>query len=154
KERNRYDAAAWEVCEKYADGLASKVEFDQYLPAMRLVGGNQCARKDAWYIAAMISAEGRRINSDRWEKRDILWMESVAQAALVREIFGNPFRRVGIARGCLSWHDRTIPRLAQSIYVERAYDQLPILADALEDAGCTDADILAHCRNTEPHVRG
>ncbi len=44
--------------------------------------------------------------------------------------------------------------LARSIYDDRAFDRLPVLADALEDAGCTDAAILDHCRGPGPHVRG
>jgi hypothetical protein len=44
--------------------------------------------------------------------------------------------------------------LAQAIYDDRAFDRLPILADALEEAGCDTADILAHCRGPGPHVRG
>jgi hypothetical protein len=44
--------------------------------------------------------------------------------------------------------------LAQAIYEERAFDRLPILADALEESGCYNADLLAHCRSDGPHVRG
>ena len=44
--------------------------------------------------------------------------------------------------------------LAQAIYEERRFGDLPVLADALEEAGCTDADILSHCRGPGPHVRG
>jgi hypothetical protein len=44
--------------------------------------------------------------------------------------------------------------MAQAIYDERAFDRLPILADALEDAGCTNADILGHCRGAGPHAKG
>jgi len=44
--------------------------------------------------------------------------------------------------------------LAESIYVDHAFDRMPELADALEAAGCTDADVLAHCRRPGPHVRG
>jgi hypothetical protein len=47
-----------------------------------------------------------------------------------------------------------VVKLAQAVYDERAYDRLPVLADALEDAGCHDADILTHCRGPGPHVRG
>jgi hypothetical protein len=54
----------------------------------------------------------------------------------------------------LRWNDGTVVKLAQSIYDERRFTDLPILADALEDAGCADADILAHCRGPGPHVRG
>jgi hypothetical protein len=44
--------------------------------------------------------------------------------------------------------------MARRIYDERAFHDLPILADALEEAGCTDAEILAHCRSSGEHVRG
>ncbi len=48
----------------------------------------------------------------------------------------------------------TVAALAQTIYADRAFDRLPILADALEEAGCDNADILTHCRGDGPHVRG
>jgi hypothetical protein len=73
---------------------------------------------------------------------------------LLRDIFGNPFRPVPFDSGWLTWHDGTVPKLAQAIYDERAFDRLPILADALEDAGCSNADLLAHCRELGVHVRG
>ena len=44
--------------------------------------------------------------------------------------------------------------LARTIYEERAFDGMPVLSDALEEAGCNDADILDHCRQAGPHVRG
>jgi hypothetical protein len=61
---------------------------------------------------------------------------------------------VTITPAWAAWNDGTIPKLAQAIYEERAFDRLPILADALEEAGCDNADILAHCRQPGPHVRG
>jgi len=69
----------------------------------------------------------------------------------LRDIFGNPFRSV-----CLdaAWITRTVTQLAQAIYDERAFDRLPILADALEDAGCTNIDLLEHYRGGGEHVRG
>jgi hypothetical protein len=48
----------------------------------------------------------------------------------------------------------TVIRLGLAIHQEHLFDHLPILTDALEDAGCTNADILAHCRGPRPHVRG
>jgi hypothetical protein len=48
----------------------------------------------------------------------------------------------------------TVPKVAQAIYEERAFDRLPVLADALEDAGCADAGLLGHLRGSGPHVRG
>jgi hypothetical protein len=78
-------------------------------------------------------------------------VEIAVQAQLVRDIFGNPFRPVAIDP---SWLTPTVVNLAQSTYDDRAFDRLPSLADALEEAGCHDADILNHCRGTGPHVRG
>jgi hypothetical protein len=76
------------------------------------------------------------------------------QANLVRECLGNPFREVAIEAGWLRWSHGIVPRLAQAIYEERAFDRLPILADALEEAGCTDAGLLNHLRAGGAHVRG
>ncbi|HEY7152572.1 MAG TPA: hypothetical protein VH575_01315 [Gemmataceae bacterium] len=73
---------------------------------------------------------------------------------MARDIFGNPFRPVTINSSWLAWNDGTIPKLAQAIYDDRVFDHLPILADALGEAGCTNADILAHCRAGGEHVRG
>jgi hypothetical protein len=73
---------------------------------------------------------------------------------LIRDIFQNLFRPVAVDPSWLAWNDGTVVKLAQAIYDDRAFDRLPILADALEEAGCDNADILAHCRQTGEHVRG
>ncbi|HEY1378110.1 MAG TPA: hypothetical protein VGF55_15015 [Gemmataceae bacterium] len=65
-----------------------------------------------------------------------------------------PFRPVAVDPAWLAWNHGTVPAIARRVYDERAFHDLPILADALEDAGCTDADILAHCRQGGEHVRG
>jgi hypothetical protein len=71
------------------------------------------------------------------------------------DIFGNPFRPATTPSATvLAWHDGTVVKLAQAIYDERAFNHLPILADALEEAGCTNPDILGHCRRPGEHVRG
>src|SRR5262249_8541137 len=75
------------------------------------------------------------------------------QAALLRDIFGNPFRPVAIDR-TIHRPDGTVALFAEAVYDDRTFDRLPILADALEEAGCTDAAILEHCRGPGPHVRG
>jgi len=80
--------------------------------------------------------------------------EEVAQANLLRHLIGNPFRRVRIAPAWLVWNNGTIPKLARAMYEDQAFNRLPILADALEDAGCSNAEILDHCRGPGPHVRG
>jgi hypothetical protein len=77
-----------------------------------------------------------------------------AQCGLLRDIFGNPFRPLTAPPGGLPWNAGVVPKLAQAIYDERAFDRLPILADALEEAGCDDRDILAHCRGGSEHVHG
>ncbi len=66
-------------------------------------------------------------------------------------IFGNPFRPVVFDP---AWLTSTARGIAHGIYDERAFDRLPILADALQDAGCENDDILSHCRGEGPHVRG
>jgi hypothetical protein len=70
---------------------------------------------------------------------------------LLRDIFGNPFRPVACDT---AWLTSDVIALACGIYDERAFDRTPILADALQDAGCDSADVLDHCRGAGPHVRG
>jgi len=70
---------------------------------------------------------------------------------LLRCVFGNPFRPVVVGR---TWRSAAVMGLARGIYADRAFDRLPILADALEEAECDDADLLTHCRSDGPHVRG
>jgi hypothetical protein len=77
------------------------------------------------------------------------------EADLLRDIFGPlPFRPVQIPAGVLDWDGGIARRLAGGISDELAFDRLPILADALEEAGCTDGTILSHLRSPGPHVRG
>jgi hypothetical protein len=76
------------------------------------------------------------------------------QAGLLRCLFGSPFRSASIGPAWLAWNDGAVIQLARHIYAERAFTDLPILADALEEAGCADADVLGHCRGSGPHTRG
>jgi hypothetical protein len=71
--------------------------------------------------------------------------------AFFRCVFGNPFRPVTFSP---SWLTPTVTALATGIYADRAFDRLPILADALQEAGCEDEQVLAHCRGDGPHARG
>ena len=66
-------------------------------------------------------------------------------------IFGNPFKPI-TPKG--KWLTPTVTSLAQAIYTDRTFDRLPIMADTLEDAGCTNQDILSHCRHPGDHCRG
>ncbi|HUR55352.1 MAG TPA: hypothetical protein VMZ71_14560 [Gemmataceae bacterium] len=72
-------------------------------------------------------------------------------ADLLRDVFGNPFRPVTFLP---DWRTSTVLALAQRMYESRDFSAMPILADALMDAGCTDGAILTHCRGQGPHARG
>jgi hypothetical protein len=78
-------------------------------------------------------------------------LERAVQTEVARCIFGNPFRPITLDP---RWETETVVSLAQGIYTDRAFDRMPILADALEEAGCVNADVLSHCRGEGPHVRG
>jgi|SRR5579883_145827 len=77
--------------------------------------------------------------------------EQQTQCAILRDIVGNPFRRVAFDP---LWFTSTVVALAQQMYDSRDFSAMPILADALQDAGCDNADILDHCRLPSEHVRG
>ena len=77
--------------------------------------------------------------------------EGAAQCDLIRDIFGNPFRPITLDP---AWPTPNVVKLAQTIYDEQAFDRLPGLSDTLEEAGCTHANILGHCRGPGLHVRG
>jgi hypothetical protein len=70
----------------------------------------------------------------------------------IREIFPNPF--VAPPRFDPAWLTSTVVALARGSYDERAFDRMPILADALQDAGCDNEELLKHCRGHGVHVRG
>jgi hypothetical protein len=74
------------------------------------------------------------------------------QCHLFRDIFGNPFRPPLAAEP--SWRATRILAIAQAVYDQRSFDRLSELAEALEDAGCDDAELLGHLRSPGPHVRG
>jgi hypothetical protein len=77
--------------------------------------------------------------------------ERRVQATLIRDIFGNPFRPVTFSP---AWRTDAVLTLARQMYDSRDFSAMPILADALQDAGCDNEDILNHCRSDGPHVRG
>jgi hypothetical protein len=87
--------------------------------------------------------------------RPFPYYDSRREADLIRDVVGNPFRPPSaVAAECLSWNDRTVEKLAGAIYQERGFDRMPILADALEEAGCRDEALLTHCREGRLHIRG
>lgn len=72
----------------------------------------------------------------------------------MHDIFGNPFQPVTVDPAWRAWNDATVAKLAEGVYNEKAFNRLPILGDALEEAGCTATDLLRHCRQPGNHVRG
>ncbi len=73
------------------------------------------------------------------------------RAGWLRDIIGDPLRSPDFDA---VWRTPTVRDMAHAIYAERAFDRLPVLADALEEAGCTDTAILGHLRSPGQHVRG
>jgi hypothetical protein len=102
----------------------------------------RATERDAWTAAHGCATAW----SSRWHKS--------ALVAIVRDLFANPYRPCSVAPAWLVWNDAIIPKLAQGIYEDRAFDGLPVLADALEEAGCLDAALLGHLRGPGPHARG
>jgi hypothetical protein len=77
--------------------------------------------------------------------------EFAAQVELLRDVVGNPFTPVAFDP---AWRTDTAVSLARQMYDAREFSAMPILADALQDAGCENEDVLTHCRGPGPHVRG
>lgn len=171
-----YDSYANGLCGRAAMGKAhrnAEAAFDPYNG--RRLNEQGIWSGDPWvqfYARGAVRATGR---SDAWEAarqarsaaalamqigatvpgKEAYLAEEVRQLALLHDIFGNPFRpSPPLPPAVLTWNDGTIPRIAQAIYEERAFDRLPVLADALEEVRCHDAHILRHCRQPGEHVRG
>jgi hypothetical protein len=144
---------AVDVAERFADGTAGPEE----LRAARLAcqgAGSQAA----WYAAATNAAIAAR-NAARSAQAGAASNslagsevgELLAQAQLVREIFGNRFPH---SAADPSWLTPGAVTLAQAIYDRRAFDRMAEIACVLEDAGCANQGILGHCRGSGPHYRG
>jgi elongation factor G-like protein len=146
---------AVEVFERYADGVGYQQELQDAVAAARMFDVRlrgvhlQAARTVtmAWSAPDQVpSAAVRAVAARREELR--------RQADLLRDIFGNPFRPVPVDLAWLEWRGGLVTQIARSIYDERRFNDLPILADALEEAGCTEASILDHCRRRSAHAPG
>jgi hypothetical protein len=76
------------------------------------------------------------------------------EVAILRDVFGPlPFRNVAVAPSALAWNDGTVVQIARGIYEQQAFERMPLLADALQDAG-SDDEVVSHCREERGHVRG
>ena len=149
-----------EAAERFSDGLISVDELegtqnyecdeDPALDAAAI----PCNAERAAYVAYCLVGDGgtnQRGTPDFWVRANA---ERASQANLLREIVGNPFCPATITSAIRAWNDGTIVKLARVIYEELAFDRFPVLADALEDAGCNDNVILEHLRGPGAHARG
>ena len=178
-ERSR---SAVEAAERYADGLAGREELAAKAEAAEAPASAVASARAREAVVspvphvtqAALAATGERAEPTMRADATIwaAWATSEAtrvpgqerrhQCALLRDLFGAvPFRPIPLDPAWLTWSGGQIPRLAQAAYDERELPagtldtaRLAVLADALKEAGCTDADILNHCRRPGVHVRG
>lgn len=115
-----------DVRERYFDGLATEAQLDSALKVADEVPHQRSL--DAW-------------NS----------IPPQHQVELLRDMFGNPFCPESVHPACLTTR---VKSLAKAIYDERRFADMPVLADALQEAGCDAEGILSHCRRPGEHFRG
>lgn len=96
-----------------------------------------------------VQAEGEGLDFRQAERRD-----EQAQLEILRDLFGGAFEGGRPDPSLPSWGNGTVVRVAEAIYYEDRFGDLPVLADALEDAGCQDSTFLNHCRSSRTHNRG
>jgi hypothetical protein len=167
---------AVEVAEGYADGQAPPEQREVDLstrggmavnaclavaggdPGSRWVTGLALVAEQTAIAAADAALGGTRHEVDvaAWEAA--FDAELAAQCCVLRDIVGNPFRPVTVSPACLT---PQVVALARAAYDQRDLPagtldpaRLAVLADALEEAGCTDQTVLDHLRGPGPHVRG
>jgi hypothetical protein len=102
---------------------------------------------------SLVWAERRR-GQDGLSVFEVDRRERQGQCDVLRDVMGNPFRTVNVDPESLRWEGGAPVQLARTISQEAAFGELPVLADALEDAGYTADALLSHLRSPGPHVRG
>jgi hypothetical protein len=157
-------SAAGTAAHQLAEADLCRAELDVRLSSMTRMHfiemvNDEVVRSHSWTDAERIeeaaATEAVAKQAARTVPKAAQTVELTALASLLRDIFGSLFRPLPtIPIAVLTWNDGTPRKLAQVIYEEGAFDRLPLLADALEDTGCTDAAILTHCRSGDEHVRG
>jgi hypothetical protein len=157
---------AVEVAERHADGTAAGEELDAARPAagepsdreaalVRSVTDRSVDAGDCASAAATFHADSQTPRQDTPSEQE-QWYEAVstestAQADLLRCVFGNPFRPVVFDA---DWRTSTVVGIANQMYESGDFSSAPVLADAIQDAGCTSADVLDHLRHGGQHARG
>jgi len=161
---------AVDVAEQYADrliiGKVRKSLSKRLNVAYKASGGQPIANRNAAYAALMClnkniawHPDGHlhavwavSSNASESERTAVEAVEYAAQTDFLRDIFGPlPFRRV-ITSPC--GVPAAVVALANRMYESRDFSTMPILADALQDAGCANGEVLDHCREPGQHVRG
>jgi hypothetical protein len=147
------------LAERFTDGRATTHE----LAAARFAGRFHPGHP-AWAVCWEPGADGRAMveRALAWAAGQasgsahfyIVRREEEAQADLLREIAAHLLQPVALDPLVRAWEGGVVVKLAQAVYEEQAFDRLPILGDALEEAGCADGELLRHCRQPGGHVRG
>jgi hypothetical protein len=156
---------AVESAERYADGgETSSVMLRAFFDALEVCDAHQVDTRDVnfprgygWYFAASAAATAAESNITqgvfsvirRCNKAVI--EANTTRADYLRDIFGNPFRSPSFDP---TWRTETVTLLARSMYEAREFGAMPVLGDALEEAGCGEENILSHCRGNSTHVPG
>lgn len=145
------------VAEKFADGLASEEELSWHCDELlKLLDGPNRPGVTDYAGAAFWATKSKTTVRDAKNTADHSCSYrpggELIQTVIVKCVFGNPFRPVPFLP---EWRTSTTVALARTIYESREfYHTMPILADALEEAGCDNEDVLNHCRGPRLHVRG
>jgi hypothetical protein len=137
--------------------MASAAELEQmwidvrgHVPCGSVCGSASVAASQTPTQAISVAAwEAERHHKGAYDV--VFKSEGESQAELARDIFGNPFRPVAFSP---AWRTDTAVALARQMYGSRDFGAMPILADALQEAGCDSEEVLSHCRGPGPHVRG
>ena len=159
---------AIDLAERFADGLAADSEMYEVEDAVNAYWLNHEKSEEFATSAELLACQavGIAVNCDNpvahfaagyaldaatAKRCNIRESESAIQCELLRDVFGNPFRLLVLEA---TWRTPPVVNLAQSVYDDRTFDRIPELAESLEEAGGTDADLLEHLRGPGPHFRG
>jgi hypothetical protein len=136
-----------------ADRLASQLHYQRKRIDNLRSGTSKLAAAAAYAVSSRVPFFEVIIQTANWTAgaKGDKKAEQKCQAALLRCIFGNPYRPITIEASLLT---TTVVQLGQGIYEERAFERMPVLGDALEESGIRDAAILRHCREPAPHSKG
>jgi hypothetical protein len=150
---------AVEAAESYADGVLSyrqlaDVACGRWSEIKPVAGVSADKILQAVQAAAAVSRGSRQDALESFRCIQPVDEDRKGQANLLRDLAGNPYRTMLADPSWLAWNGGMVVKFAQAIYAERSFQDLPILADALEEAGCGDAVLLEHCRTLGAHAKG